>query len=999
MGETTFIDRSALPPLADPDAAARTMPDFRERLTALEKPSATALLKRLDDDEAVATLLTSIFGNSPFLTQLALRETAWLGEFFDRGPDAAIAAILETTRSECRAIDDQAELAKALRIAKRRIALGVALADIAGAWTLEQVTGALADLADAAADAACAFVVRRAAERGALILDETADDPIRSCGFIVIGMGKLGARELNYSSDIDLICLYDMERVRTEDPDEFQSHAIRMTRTLAKLIDERTVDGYVFRVDLRLRPDPGSTPLAISALAAETYYESVGQNWERAAMIKARPIAGDLEAGREFLNRLRPFVWRKSLDFAAIQDIQSIKRQMHAHKGGAEIAVNGHNIKLGRGGIREIEFFAQTQQLIWGGREPAVRVPQTLASIRALVNLQQVSTLAADDLEASYRFLRHLEHRLQMQNDEQTQTLPDDDAGIARIAAFTGFADPADFRKVLLAHLARVQMHYENLFDNEPALVADGCGNLSFTGVDSDPETLETLAGMGFKDPRTVDTAIRAWHHGRMRATRSARARELLTELTPALLSAIAEAPDPDATFIRFDGFVSALPSGVQLFAMFQAYPQLLGLLAEIMGEAPRLAEHLKRRPGLLDSVLSADFYDPLPDGDALRADCAEALTDVRFLEDSLDAVRRWNGDKRFQVGAQMLRRAITPAEAARNFSDIADAALAVLFPRVIEAYEEKHGRVAGGALAVLALGKLGSRELTPSSDLDLIFVYDCEDLTAQSDGERPLPAQQYFTRLGQRLISAVMSMTAEGTLYEIDMRLRPTGNKGPVASAIDGFKRYYEEDAWTWEFMAMVRARIVFDFGGCGPRLGEIVHDLIMKPRDTASLAADVASMRGRIEKQNAERCIWAIKQVPGGQVDVDFIAQYLVLALAAEYPDIVQTDAEAVFAVAAEAGAVSGAEAELLIKAKGLYRGLQTMLAMAIEGDLTDAKVAAFSPLLREDLAHAAGVEDFNALAEILAETERQVRAAFVRIIGDPAAAAEEAKAAKNA
>ncbi len=986
MGEGLIIDRGALPPAADLEAAERLIPDLLDRLRDCEGDAPAALLASIESGDDVCALMTSVFGSSPFLTQLALREAAWLADYIQNGPDTSINAVLASIRNDARQLDDQNALARALRIAKRRLALGVALADIAGVWPLEKVTHALSDLADAATDAAAAFVVRRAAERGAFELDEDNDDPLSQSGFIILGMGKLGGRELNYSSDIDLICLYDVERIRTDDPDELQQHFIRMTRTLVKLIDERTADGYVFRVDLRLRPDPGSTPLALSTLAAETYYESIGQNWERAAMIKARPIAGDLEAGEMFLNQLRPFVWRKSLDFAAIQDIQSIKRQIHAVKGGGEIAVNGHNIKTGRGGIREIEFFAQTQQLIWGGREPYIRIPMTLLAIRALVDLGQVSTIAADELESSYRFLRHLEHRLQMQNDEQTQTLPDDDEGILRIAAFAGFANADDFRKTLLKHLGQVQTHYENLFDNEPALVTEGCGNLSFTGAESDPGTLQSIADMGFKDPKTIDAAIRAWHHGRIRATRSSKSRELLTELTPALLSAIADNADPDATFIRFDAFLTALPAGVQLFSMFQAYPHVMQLLGEVMGEAPRLAEHLNKRPHLLDSVLSADFYEPLPDVNILRADCSDALTDVQFLEDALDAVRRWNSDKRFQVGIQLLRRAITPTEAARHFSDIAEAALCILFPRVITAFEERHGRVSGGALAILALGKLGSRELTPSSDLDLIFVYDCEDISDQSDGERPLSAQQYFSRLGQRLISSVMSMTAEGTLYEIDMRLRPSGNKGPIATKLDGFQRYYQEDAWTWELMAMVRARVIFETNHLGGPLDDIVEKLVRRSRDQATVAKEVADMRGRIESTMKTRCPWSIKQAPGGQVDVDFIAQYLVLTLARNLPVLPRRESESVFTIAGQSGAISDDDAELLVEAKWLYRNMQTFLALTIEGDLTDEKVAAFSPALREDITYIAGCETFEELEDLLINTEARVRDAFTRIIGEP-------------
>ena len=981
------IDPAKVPPPGDEATAQRHMPDLLQELSAAQLPETDALLAAMGQNPDLHRLIFSILANSPFLTQSIFREPASLAQIVTAGPEDVCAEAIKTARALAISTDSEAATMKSLRVAKRHLALATAVADIAGHWPLYKVTGALSDFADAAADAACAHVICKAAERGAFRL-KTPDYPCVDSGFLVLGMGKLGARELNYSSDIDLICLFDPERIETEDRDKLQTHAIRMTRTLAKILDERTVDGYVFRVDLRLRPDPGSTPLAISTLAAEAYYESLGQNWERAAMIKARPIAGDLEAGAAFLHMLRPFVWRKSLDFAAIQDIQSIKRQIHAHKGGGEIAVNGHDIKIGRGGIREIEFFAQTQQLIWGGREPSAREPRTIDAIRALVDLGQVETCVAGDLNDAYEFLRRLEHRLQMENDEQTQTLPQDDEGIHRIAAFMGYAAAKDFRSALMKVLDTVQQHYGNLFGAEPSLGAgNGAeGNLAFTGAASDPETLSTLKRLGFVDPAKVDHAIRAWHHGRVRATRSTRAREILTELTPALLAKIAEQPDPDATFIRFDAFLTSLPSGVQLFSMFQAYPQLLALLAEVMGEAPRLANHLSHRPTLLDSVLSADFYDPLPGAESLCDDCVEALTDVRFYEDILDAVRRWNDDRRFQVGIQLLRGVISPGQAARHFSDIADATLQTLFPHVIAEYQNIHGKIDGSSMSVLALGKLGSRELTPSSDLDLIFVYDCPDIEMRSDGERPLAAQQYFTRLGQRMISAVMSMTAEGKLYELDMRLRPSGNKGPVASAIEGFRRYYHESAWVWEFMALVRARVVFDFGGGRQGLESVIRDALTRARDKAETAAAVASMRGRIERQRNTSCIWNIKQVPGGQVDVDFIAQYLVLANAHEHEDIMSADSIDVFRRAADLQLIDKADAETLAAAKELFRDIQTFLSLTIEGDLTDAAANAFTAPLRDDLVQITASQDFDALAAALDATQKDVRRLFIHLIGDP-------------
>ena len=574
-----------------------------------------------------------------------------------------------------------------------------------------------------------------------------------------------------------------------------------------RILDERTGDGYVFRTDLRLRPDPRSTPLAISVPAALTYYETVGQNWERAALIKARPVAGDLIAARHFLAELQPFVWRKNLDFAAIEDIHSIKRQIQAHKGGGRIAVEGHDIKTGRGGIREIEFFAQTQQLIWGGRMRALRVGPTCAALRALAATGRIDAAACDALIDHYRFLRRVEHRLQMVEDAQTHRLPSDRAGIARLAVFLGYKDPDGFVAELRARLGAVEKHYAELFEEAPSLA--GPGNLVFTGTEDDPETLATLARLGFAEPAQVAAMVRGWHHGRIRATRSQRAREILTEFVPELLRVFGGTAHPDTAILRFDRFLSQLPAGVQLFSLFHANPGLFSLVADIMAEAPLLAESLAHRPALLDAVLTAEFSARLPGRDGLADDLAALLSGARGFEDMLDLLRRWTNERRFQVGVQLLRRTIDGNEAGAALADIADAGLAALLPAVAADFARAHGEVPGGAFAIVAMGRLGSREMTLASDLDLILIYDApDDVRRAPTGPRPLAVSAYYARLSQRLISAMTAPTAEGRLYEVDMRLRPSGESGPIASSLAAFAQYQREAAWTWEHMALTRAR-----------------------------------------------------------------------------------------------------------------------------------------------------------------------------------------------
>ncbi len=994
MTHFRFLGTLADVPLAgDPNAADIGLQMWREACQSnadeIPRETFTSLAEWADaiaDDANGKRVLTAIFGNSPFLTSCAVREPALLCRLLTDGPDHTWASLYENLTENLKQHLNDEQLSRALRIAKRRVALSIAIADICGVWPLEKITGGLSEFASTALSAATGHLLRAASAQGAFRLTDI-NDPERGSGLVVLGMGKLGAGELNYSSDIDLIVLFDPERVDTDDRAGLQNHFVRLARNLVKLMEERTVDGYVFRTDLRLRPDPGATPLALSVLAGETYYESLGQNWERAAMIKARPVAGDIAAGEAFLKRLGPFIWRKSLDYAAIQDIHSIKRQINSRRGGSTDKAEGHNIKLGRGGIREIEFFAQTQQLIWGGREVDLRSPVTLTAIHDLARFQQCTDETTNDLTVAYNFLRRVEHRLQMVNDEQTQTLPDDPAALDRFAVFLGYPDGADFRRDLMDHLNRVQDHYSQLFASAPSLSSDtlAAGNLAFTGGDPDPDTLKTLAEMGFREPQLIDTAVRAWHHGRYRATRSTRAREILTELMPSLLKALAATADPDTTFLRFDAFLKGLPSGVQLFSLFQAHPDLFQLVGEIMGTAPRLARHLSNRPTVLDSVLTPDFFAPLPDAAALEAELDGLLYAAGGVEEILDVSRRWAHDRRFQVGVHRLRQLTETAVAARCLSDIAETALACLYPRVEREFASRHGRLAGAEMAVVALGKLGSREMMATSDLDLVFVYhppvDAETL---SDGDKPLSAPQYFARLGQRLINAISAMTAEGRLYEVDMRLRPSGNSGPIATTVEGFERYYRESAWTWEYMALTRARVVVASSQVfRDDVGKSIAAVLNLPRSADDLLRDVAEMRARLFREKPGIGPWALKLMPGGLVDIEFIVQYLLL----RHPEAQSPNTRQALDNLARHDAIEAEDAAQLIDALKLWQGLQGMLAIAIEGDIADGR-AGFSDSLKSHLVIIGDVEDFTALEAQMADTARRVREIFDNLIERPAA-----------
>ncbi len=983
MCPPTDVNLDRLPRPADADRAALGRARWQEAAAACDDPDLARFAIDLLNDPMGQRLLDSVFGNSPFLTHCLLQDIGRLRIILNEGFEYSFRGGMAAVEVLGAGTQDMGSLMAALRHARSQIALCVALADISGVWDLEGVTRRLSRFADGVLRAAAGFLLREAHDKGDLVLPYP-DDPNLGSGLIILAMGKLGANELNYSSDIDLIILYDPELVETEKPDRLQQVFVRLARGLVKALDERTADGYVFRTDLRLRPDPGATPLAISVRAAETYYESIGQNWERAAMIKARPAAGDLEAGHNFVEVLRPFVWRRSLDFAAIQDIHSIKRQIHAHKGGSTVALQGHNIKLGRGGIREVEFFVQTQQLIWGGRSPGLRTPGTLDSLRGLAALGRIEEEVAAQMTAAYRELRRVEHRLQMVNDEQTQTLPSDKQGIESLAMFLGYEDAGAFAAALLGHLRTVEHHYAELFEEAEALGSEG--SLVFTGSEHDPETLKTLAEMGFESVKAVSTTVRGWHHGRYRATRSTRSRQLLTELMPGLLAALAATATPDKALRRFDAFLGGLPAGVQLFSLFQSNPSLLRLVAEIMGGSPALADWLSHNPLLLDGVLDESFFSRLHDKSTMAGELEEQLVQARDMQDVLDLSRRWANDAKFQVGVQILRQIADIDAAGQALSDIADSVIEALLPRITADFAERHGHCPGRGLAVVALGKLGSQELTATSDIDLILLYDLPDSDAQSDGEKSLPAQLYYQRLGQRLITALSAMTGEGKLYDVDMRLRPSGRKGPLAVSLDGFEQYQQNSAWTWEHQALTRARVVCGEPGMRAQIKAIIKDVLCQPRDNDELLVAVDDMRARMAREHGAARLWQIKHNRGGMIDCEFMAQYLQIRHACKYPNVLKGEPAKVFAALRSEGLMAPAIADDLIEATNLWRRLQGVIRLqAAELANEDAWPSA----VKLALARAGGVADFAALVTRAEGVAQRTYGHYQELLGEPAAA----------
>ncbi|WP_061976644.1 bifunctional [glutamine synthetase] adenylyltransferase/[glutamine synthetase]-adenylyl-L-tyrosine phosphorylase [Aureimonas sp. AU20] len=814
---------------------------------------------------------------STHLEGLALRGPQWLDHLFDEDAGERVEALVASLEAPIPDGASEAGIMTELRQAKNEACFLIALRDLFGAATPAVTTCHLSRLAQAAVTRAVRFCLLDLDRKGSLKLPNSAV-PEQGSGLFVLGMGKLGGEELNYSSDIDLVVLFEPEAEAVLDPPESVELYSRLARRLVKMIGERTKDGYVFRTDLRLRPDPSAMPLAVPVPTALVYYEGAGRDWERAAMIKARPIAGDAEAAAAFLRDITPFVWRRYLDFVAIGDIHAMKMRIDRHRGFESIMVAGQNVKLGRGGIREIEFFAQAQQLIAGGRNPSLRLRRTDEALARLAEEGWIERDAAEEMTGAYWFLRRVEHAVQMVADEQTHTLPEAEIDLLRIARLCNFATLEEFSRALVERLETVEARFSALFaGHAPARTNEGA--VALLSDAEDPAALEWLGQIGYRRLGDIGRIVHGWASGRYRATRSDAARDQLVRVLPSLLEAFARGRDPDAALAGFDRFLFGLPSGLQFFSLIASNPRLLDLLALAITAAPRLADTIALRPHVFDALLDPAFYREIPTRALLRERLGTFLRDAPFFEERLARLRIFASEQRFLVGIRLLAGAIEGEVAGAAFTALADAALAALVEAVEAEFRRAHGTVPGGRLVVLGLGRLGSGELTASSDVDLMLLYDHDAEAETSDGDRPLPVSTYYTRLTQRLIAALTAPMADGVLYEVDFRLRPSGNKGPLATHIDAFRKYQRE-AWTWERMALTRSRPLAGDPALTEEIRAAIQAAIESHAADPLLRYDIADMRARLEVQKPARGPLDLKRLVGGLTDLEFIAQWSILS-----------------------------------------------------------------------------------------------------------------------
>ncbi len=816
-------------------------------------------------------------------------------------------------------MDFDAEMS-ALRVLKRRAHLLIALADIAEVWDWVEVTEHLTRLADL-----CMSRLLRAAgcEAG---IDGTPDNPVP--GFFVLAVGKYGARELNYSSDIDFNVFYDPALLTLPNMARAERTLIKLVQSLIKGFERITGEGYIFRTDLRLRPDPRSNAVAVSTRTAERYYVTLGQNWERAAMIKARVCGGDYAAGQDFVDHvLSPFIWRRNLDYVAIDDILAIKRQIHAGKGGMDIHVPGHHLKLGKGGIREIEFYAQVQQLILGGRLPELRKMRTVDALAELAEGGFISPDDAAQMRAHYGVLRTYEHRAQMVADAQTHHVPEDDIERENFAKLCGFDHRGAIDADILRVLTDVHARYVDLFPDFETLSSRE-GSLVFTGVEPGPETLATFVRLGYARGPEVWQDMAGWLGGRIPATKTERAREYLTALAPRLIDLCADTGEPDRAFYAFARFFTAVKGGVSILSMFINEPERLAQLILLMSRSARIADRLAERPAILDAMADPDFLN-IQVG-TLPQNYENAFSEAVDFEEALNVARRCVREDHFRISAGVLTGHIEVGKAAGLFSTAADAAVVGLLPAAITETKRVSGPLRGD-VAVIGLGKMGGREMRLTSDLDIMLVYK-----PSPEDETP---QLLYTKVTQRLISALSAVTEEGGLFEVDMALRPSGRSGPVAVSTEAFSSYYQEQAWTWEFMALTRARII---AASSPsfktEMEAILSSAVLAGRPDLNMPRDVADMLRRTKAEKPLRGPWDIKNMDGGQRDAEFVAQSFYLQNRDAFSASGRTDSQGMIDIAAGQGLLHRKQAARLIEAVKFYDALSQIMSMTgSETDMT--------------------------------------------------------------
>ena len=807
-----------------------------------------------------AEKVTSMIVGSQHLRRLAMKYSDDINSILNGHGAEVIAHAKGEFLAEMGRASDDADAMRAIRCWRGRSCLAVALSDLAGLCDTETQMVWLSDAADTALDASLTFLINLAVTRGKI---GPVDSSMQGCGCAIIALGKLGAEELNYSSDVDLLILHDLATAPLEQ-EQAQPFYVGLTRDLVRLLSTATTDGIGWRVDLRLRPDPGATAVSIDVDAAISYYESLARTWERAAFIRARPVAGDGQIAKRFLAQIHPFIWRRTLDYTVMDDMKAMLRRPPQSNGWL-----GYNLKIGKNGIRQIEFFTHVLQLVAGGREPGLRQHQTAPALRALAEFDWITTDQAVSLIVAYHQLRRTEHRIQMLADSQTHSLPRSHCEFRHFANFMGHSEPADLCAALSATQDSIAKHAEHRILHSPADHTVSHKNILLDDYDS---LVAWLTQSGFARPHDVADALSGWMAGRIAATRSERARVLLNRLMPDILTHFATAPNPDDIFAALAQFIEGLPASVQIFSLLDYNPQLTRLLCDMLVLSPQICDRLRRYPALFDLLLYRAFFAPIEDSDSLKKLFHEKIAGLP-VELALDQIKIMVRELKFRAQVQTLSFATDTDQLESSLTSIAEAAIDSILRLARADMVRRYGKI-DAEISIVALGRLGVKQLTAGSDLDLLIIYDVAP-DVFSDGQRKLPAASYVLRLAQTMVSWISTPTAEGTLYDVDLRLRPEGQAGAVATSIDRLTTYFSHDAWIWEKQALTKARPIAGDSELTDKIQQLINRIVNQNHPKDRLVTAISDMRQRIQKQQKPLSQWHLRQIVGGLTDIDLLIQ----------------------------------------------------------------------------------------------------------------------------
>jgi glutamate-ammonia-ligase adenylyltransferase len=933
---------------ADPDAALNLL----ERLfSRVDRGQLNGILASAEQRRQLITIL----GGSQFLANICCRHASQLpGLFSPRGISSAMSEVqmLEQLRDKIPDGTDFDSLQSELRRFKARQILRIGSRDLCGLASLEEVMEELSSLATASLQRASEICeLQLQAEYGEPLQDEE-DGSQNPASMTILGMGKLGGNELNFSSDIDLIYCYSSNRGETRggsrnEKISLHRYFVKLAELITRALHQVTADGFVFRVDTRLRPDGNNGDLAISVRGAEAYYEAWGQSWERAAMLKARPVAGDIKLGEELLNRLRPFIFRKYLDFGMLEDIKLMKQKINASL--SREREGERNLKLGFGGIREIEFFIQALQLVNAGKCPQLQQRNSLQVLNLLCDEQLIDCAESLALAKAYRFLRNVEHRIQIVHEQQTHMLPADPRELEVLARRSGFSDYPSFKAELERHRNAVNAIFRELFHSADAEEVKLNPEVSFI---FDPEAdidlvKDLLESKGFSNPDAAYDSLKLLREGDPQKRMTRRDRRSLEKLAPLVLNELLASPNPDQALNNLDDFLNAIKARSSFFSLLVENSAIVKVLIALFGSSQLLSRIFIQRPELLDTMVSHSHAIEKKTRGQMMQELGDQLAQGADFEIKLDLLRRYRNEEFLRIALNDLNGQMSNASGALQLSWLAETCLeyscAMARQELVTRFGAPFTAKAAAevteetAFAVVGMGKLGGHELNYHSDLDIIFIYEQEGRTRPVAGTDPKRFRQignheYFAKLAQRIITILSLVTREGFVYKIDTRLRPSGNQGPLVTNLRSFTAYHQESAQPWERQAMTKARVV-----CGPkefkvRLQHCISRLTFERPLPENLQQEIYRLRERMEQEIAKESqdLLNIKTGRGGMVDVEFITQYLQLRFAGQINKLRTQNSIRLLEVMAEEELIPRADAKSLINNYKFLRRLENKLRL---------------------------------------------------------------------